>query len=128
VVDIEQFVIDLPEVRAFVQRIVTQRGYCGHCRRKVRSRHPAQVSDAVGAAAISLGPRALALAADLKHRMPARGRGQARPASGLPARILSARPPPRRAPARGRGKARRSHRLGARPLADEDMLGDATPS
>ncbi len=67
--DLEQFVVDLPEVRPQVQKVVTQRGWCGRCRRKVRSTHPAQVSRAAGAARVSLGRRVLGLAAELKHRL-----------------------------------------------------------
>jgi transposase len=67
--DLLQFVVDLPEVRAFVLRIITQRGWCPCCRKTVRSRHPRQTSRAGGLAKVSLGPRALGLAADLKHRM-----------------------------------------------------------
>jgi len=67
--DLLQFVVDLPEVRAYVLRIITQRGWCRCCRKTVRSTHPRQTSRAGGRANISLGPRALGLAADLKHRM-----------------------------------------------------------
>src|SRR5690242_16886539 len=67
--EVEQFVVDLPEVRPHVKRIVTQRGWCSHCRRRVRSSHPDQVSRAGGAAKMSLGPRAQGLAAELKHRL-----------------------------------------------------------
>lgn len=67
--DILQFVVDLPEVRAHVLRIITQRGWCRCCRRTVRSTHPRQTSRAGGMAKVSLGPRAMALCADLKHRM-----------------------------------------------------------
>jgi transposase len=66
--DVEQFVVDLPEVKPHVRRIVTQRGWCLCCRRNVRSTHPWQTSTAGGAAQTSLGPRAMGLAAELKHR------------------------------------------------------------
>lgn len=68
VTDHEQFVVDLPKVRAHVHRIVTQSGHCGRCRRRVHSRHPDQVSTAAGAARVALGPNVLGLATDLKHR------------------------------------------------------------
>lgn len=65
-----QFVIDLPpEIRFWVRRFHTQSGWCGHCRRRVRSRHPEQHSTATGAAGVQVGPRALALGVDLKHRV-----------------------------------------------------------
>lgn len=66
--DHEQFVVDLPAVRAHVKRIVTQSGHCDHCDKRVRSTHPDQVSSAAGAARVALGPNVLGLAADLKHR------------------------------------------------------------
>jgi transposase len=65
----EQIVSDLPEVRPTVRRYVTHSGHCPRCNRRVRSRHPDQTSDAGGAAGNQLGPNALALAADLKHRL-----------------------------------------------------------
>lgn len=63
-----QYVVDLPEVRAHVLRILTERGWCRRCRKHVRSIHPQQVSKAGGAAAVALGPRAMALATELKDR------------------------------------------------------------
>jgi hypothetical protein len=68
VVDHEQFVVDLPKIEAYVKRIVTQSGQCDRCTKRVPSSHPDQVSNAVGAARVALGPNALGLAADLKHR------------------------------------------------------------
>ena len=65
----EQFEVDLPEVRPRIRRYVTQSGYCEHCRQRVRSRHPEQISGATGAAGVVIGPRAKALGADLKHRL-----------------------------------------------------------
>ena len=65
----EQIQIDLPEVKPKVVRFRTQSGYCPGCGKRVRSRHPEQVSCASGAAGVSIGPRAKALAADLKHRL-----------------------------------------------------------
>lgn len=67
--DHEQFVVDIPEVRPTVTRYVTHSGQCAHCGQRVRSRHPDQISDATGAAGVVIGPRAKALAADLKHRL-----------------------------------------------------------
>ncbi|MFQ6117644.1 MAG: IS66 family transposase [Candidatus Bipolaricaulia bacterium] len=65
----EQIQIDLPEVKPRVIRFLTESGYCPRCKRRVRARHPDQVSEATGAAGVCLGPRAVALAADLKHRL-----------------------------------------------------------
>ena len=65
----EQFVVDIPEVQPTVTRYVTHSGYCPCCDQRVRSRHPEQISQATGAAGVVIGPRAKALAADLKHRL-----------------------------------------------------------
>jgi hypothetical protein len=65
----EQFVSDIPKVQPIITRYVTYSGYCGDCHKRVRSRHPEQTSQATGAAGVMVGPRAKALAADLKHRL-----------------------------------------------------------
>jgi hypothetical protein len=65
----EQFVTDIPVVEVKTTRFVTYSGYCGACRRRVSSQHPEQTSQATGAAGVMVGPRAKALAADLKHRL-----------------------------------------------------------
>jgi transposase len=67
--DHEQFVVDLPEVQPTVTRYLTHSGQCARCGQRVRSRHPEQISEATGAAGVVIGPRAKALAADLKHRL-----------------------------------------------------------
>jgi transposase len=65
----EQYVTDIPVVEVKTTRFVTYSGYCRVCHRRVRSRHPEQTSQATGAAGVMVGPRAKALAADLKHRL-----------------------------------------------------------
>jgi transposase len=65
----EQYVADIPKIRPIITRYVTYSGYCNCCQRRVRSRHPEQISQATGAAGVMVGPRAKALAADLKHRL-----------------------------------------------------------
>lgn len=67
--DHEQFVVDIPAVQPTVTRYLTHSGQCAQCGQRVRSRHPEQISDATGAAGVVIGPRAKALAADLKHRL-----------------------------------------------------------
>src|SRR3989338_2220803 len=67
--DHEQSVVDLPEVQPTVTRYLTHSGQCAQCGRRVRSRHPEQISQPTGAAGVVIGPRAKALAADLKHRL-----------------------------------------------------------
>ena len=44
-------------------------GKCQCCQRRVQGRHPMQTSDALGAAAVQMGPEALALAAHLNKKM-----------------------------------------------------------
>jgi len=65
----EQYVTDIPVVEVKTTRFVTYSGYCPECHKRVRSQHPEQTSLATGAAGVMVGPRAKALAADLKHRL-----------------------------------------------------------
>jgi len=62
---IEQLVEDIPPLRPHVTRLTTYQGTCVGCGQTVRSKHPLQMSLAIGAAGVHLGPRALAVAADL---------------------------------------------------------------
>ncbi len=67
----EQYVTDIPKtIRLVTTRYVTYSGYCADCHKRVRSCHPEQTSQALGAAGVLVGPRAKApLAADAKHRL-----------------------------------------------------------
>ncbi len=58
-----QYQEDLPPVRPRVRAFRVHIGQCQQCGRRVQSRHPLQTSDALGAAAAQLGPRAVATAA-----------------------------------------------------------------
>jgi transposase len=60
----EELPVQRPLVRAFRVHI----GQCTGCRRRVQGRHPLQTSDALGAAAVQLGPQAVALAVLLNKR------------------------------------------------------------
>jgi len=63
-----QVIEDLPPITPHRTRVTTYTGRCRACGRRVRSTHPWQVSTAAGAAGVALGPRAVALAAELnKH-------------------------------------------------------------
>jgi len=66
--DIEQFIEEVPPIQIHLTRLITQRGHCPHCG-WVRTTHPMQMSLSSGCAKVQLGPMALALAADLKHRI-----------------------------------------------------------
>jgi transposase len=65
----EQFVIDIPPVEPIVTQFNVHIADCARCGKRVQGRHPEQISDALGAAAVQLGPRVLGLAAELKHGM-----------------------------------------------------------
>ena len=52
---------DLPAVRPIVRRFDVHVGCCVACGRRVQGRHPLQTSDALGAANVHLGPRAVTL-------------------------------------------------------------------
>jgi transposase len=60
----EELPVQRPIVRAFRVHI----GQCTQCRRRVQGRHPLQTSDALGAAAVQLGPQTVALAVLLNKR------------------------------------------------------------
>jgi len=66
---VEQYEEDIPPVTPRVRRFRIHVGRCMRCRRRVQGRHPLQTSDAIGAAGVHLGPRALALAADLNKQI-----------------------------------------------------------
>lgn len=65
----ENFQSDIPLPEPKHTRYVNESGYCHCCKKRFRSRHPEQVSTAVGAAGVSIGPNAKAVAADLHHRL-----------------------------------------------------------
>jgi transposase len=60
---------DIPIPHPLITRYVTFSGYCAHCKKRGHSQHPEQISQGAGVAAVMVGPRAKALAADLKHRL-----------------------------------------------------------
>lgn len=62
---VAQYHTELPPVRPHVTRFDVHVGRCRRCGARVQGRHPRQRSDALGAAASQLGPRALALGAYL---------------------------------------------------------------
>jgi transposase len=63
-----QYQEELPVQRPVVRRFAVHIGACTRCRRRVQGRHPLQTSDALGAAAVQLGPQAVAFAVLLNKR------------------------------------------------------------
>jgi transposase len=66
---IVQFQTDLPPIVPIITQFTIETGYCPCCRRRVQGRHPEQTSNATGAAGNTIGPVALTMAAELKHRL-----------------------------------------------------------
>jgi transposase len=64
-----QYQEDLPPVRPMVRRFDVHVGRCRGCGRRVQGRHPLQTSDALGAAAVQIGPDAVATAAVLNKQL-----------------------------------------------------------
>ena len=64
----EQYEIDIPEIKPIITRYVMLSGKCPQCGKRHKLCHPDQISQAVGASGVVIGPRAKALASDLKHR------------------------------------------------------------
>jgi transposase len=64
----EQIQSDIPPIEPIHIRFVTESGYCPHCNRRFRSRHPDQCSEATGAAGVVIGPNAKSIGASLHHR------------------------------------------------------------
>lgn len=60
-----QIIEEIPPTRPRTVKLITYCVQCERCGRTVRSSHPLQTSLGQGAAKVQLGPRALALAADL---------------------------------------------------------------
>jgi transposase len=64
-----QYQEDLPVVRPIVRAFTIEIGRCRACHRRVQGRHPLQTSNALGAAAVQLGPQAITLAAVLHTQL-----------------------------------------------------------
>ncbi|MCU4187534.1 IS66 family transposase [Acidiferrimicrobium sp. IK] len=66
----EQWQVDIPpKVAATVTRFDVEVGHCGGCGKRVQGRHAEQTSQALGAAASSVGPNAKALGAWLHYSL-----------------------------------------------------------
>jgi transposase len=66
---VSQYQEDLPVQRPLIHEFRVAVGRCRQCHRRVQGRHPLQTSDALGAAAVQLGPQAVALAVILNKQL-----------------------------------------------------------
>ncbi len=64
-----QYQEELPEPRPIRRRVKVYIGRCKCCGRRHQGRHPYQTSDALGAAAVQLGPRAVATVTQLNKEL-----------------------------------------------------------
>lgn len=64
-----QYVTDVPPVMPVTVRFDVHVGRCAECRRRLQGRHPGQISDALGAAAVQIGPQALAVGMEMHVRL-----------------------------------------------------------
>jgi transposase len=67
--EVDQYQEEIVEVRGHVRRFRISRGRCRRCGRRAQGRHPDQTSDALGAAGSQIGPRAVAIAAQLNKEL-----------------------------------------------------------
>jgi transposase len=67
--EVDQYQEEIVWVRGHVRHFRIARGRCRRCGRRAQGRHPDQTSDAVGAAGAQLGPRAVAVAAQLNKEL-----------------------------------------------------------
>ncbi len=67
--EVDQYQEEIVEIRGHVRRFRVSRGRCRRCGRRAQGRHRDQTSDAVGAAASQVGPRAVAIAAQLHKEL-----------------------------------------------------------
>ena len=64
-----QYQVEVPPVQPVVTQFNIEVARCAECDQRAQARHPEQTSDALGAAAVQIGPRALGLAAEMKHAL-----------------------------------------------------------
>jgi len=65
----EQYEIDIPEIKPIITRYVMLSGKCPQCGKRHKLCHPDQISEAVGASGVVVGPHAKAMASNLKHEL-----------------------------------------------------------
>jgi transposase len=63
-----QYQEDIPRpIETIITQFNVHVGHCVDCATRIQGRHPEQTSDALGSAAVQLGPNVLGLGAELKH-------------------------------------------------------------
>ncbi|MGK2936927.1 MAG: IS66 family transposase [Solirubrobacteraceae bacterium] len=67
--EVDQYQEEIVEIRGHVRRFRIARGRCRRCGRRTQGRHPDQTSDAIGAAGSQIGPRAVAIAAQINKEL-----------------------------------------------------------
>ncbi len=65
--DEEQWQVEVPDPKVVTTRFTVAIGHCVGCARRLQGRHPGQVSDALGAAGVQIGPNAKAFGAWLHY-------------------------------------------------------------
>ena len=65
----EQYQTDIPPIQPVTTRFDIEIGQCQCCGKRVQGRHREQTSDALGSAAVQVGPQSLALGAQMKHEL-----------------------------------------------------------
>jgi transposase len=64
-----QYQVEIPPVQPVVTQFNIEVARCAACGQRAQARHPEQTSDALGAAAVQIGPRAVGLATEMKHAL-----------------------------------------------------------
>ena len=64
-----QYQTDIPPIKPVTTRFDIEIGQCQCCGRRVQGRHLDQTSDALGSAAVQIGPQSLALGCQMKHEL-----------------------------------------------------------
>ncbi len=64
-----QYQTDLPPIEPVTTRFDIHIGQCKRCGKRAQGRHKDQTSDALGRASVQIGPNALSLGCEMKHRL-----------------------------------------------------------
>lgn len=67
--EVDQYQQDIRWIGGHVRHFRVSRGRCRRCGRRAQGRHPDQTSDAIGAAGSQIGPRTVAIAAQLNKEL-----------------------------------------------------------